>query len=571
MPKAEKKAEEVEESNLPEGKRRLFLSPLNSAMLWTMTGTRDITVSDFEKLKIAKNPGEQLALDDTGADPRPKPNSVFWGVPAKSASSIISLGVIGTDVDRFTSATSFNDVSYKSGFGYFGFDKDSLSAGVSRKFKNDAVTSLYYNGNIIEDIFAYISNNSLTNGKVGLGAEDSATGTSYDFMGDLKDRNNINSRSNIDLMFGKGGIGLTIGYSQKLFGLVKKSDAEPEVDGTDATINNSIQAALDNALVPHIELGLNFATQKDVNIKIALGVQADFHQHRELNKGEKIELKDWNPLPPPYTPTYTYTVTSATDKLVADYIEPAATLRLEVEFPSDSRSQLGLALETGGRFKLYGAQDDKAKTVKGIFWSENTGDGNPYFASVTEKNLDLEVLARPSVRYVTSMGRLKVGLSGGFGVGFKFGDSTTKTYEWGDYADYLADDDPYRDGNLYSGSGLDDTNAIKTETPALDLGLYPNLGVGFSFEVVPDAFAVNGGVGGTQTLYRLRTGEKTTTDGGTSKTTPLLEQEWGKPLGQFVLGATFKFKEKFTLDAVFSSNGTSLDNSNFVLQLAASF
>jgi hypothetical protein len=168
------------------------------------------------------------------------------------------LGTQGNDIDCFFSTTAFKETSYSSAFGYFGFDKNSLSVGVSRKFIGGAVTSLYYNGNIIEDIFAYISNNSLTNGQVSLGASDGDGGSNYDFIGDLKDRNNINSRTNVGLLFGVGGFGLSIGYSQKLFGLVRNSDAQPQpglVDPTNGEISNMQEALLDNALVPHIELG----------------------------------------------------------------------------------------------------------------------------------------------------------------------------------------------------------------------------------------------------------------------------------------------------------------------------
>ena len=147
-------------------------------------------------------------------------------------------------------------------------------------------------------------------------------------------------------------------------------------------------------------------------------------------------------------------------------------------------------------------------------------------------------------------------------MGFRFGSSETKTWTWANKADYAAASAPYDDNSVVS--------TVK-EIPAVDLALYPNLGIGFSYEVIPQTFVLNGGVGAAQELYRLRTGEKETTVGGIALTTPVYEQTWGEPLAQLALGASFSFKKKYTLDAVFTSNGTSFDNSSFVLQFSAQF
>jgi hypothetical protein len=538
---------------------RLF-TPLNSAMIWSMTADSSNS-ANFDDLDLAKNP----ASPKTEGKTRPAPSGVYFGVPPKSASSVISLGVVGTDVDRFLSATSFSDTSYKNTFGYFSFDKDSLSAGISRKFNNGAITSLYYNGNIVEDIFAYLSNNSLTNGKVGMGAEDSNAGTKYDFMGDLKDRNNINSRSNIDLMFGLGQFGVTVGYSQKLFGLVKKSNADiqPDPISTDlyqGAIRDAQEAILDNALVPHVELG--FCSDFDSHtFKMAFGLQLDIHSHRELARGTKWNIPGYfdTSISPPYD---TVSVSENTQKLSADYLEPALALRLEFEFPSDTNSALAIGIESGFRMKYYSNMDDRGGAVAGIFWSEDKGGTalGDYTASVAT-GIDLDVLLRPSVRFIMDANnRLRLGLSAGFGVGLGFGDTTTKTYQYRGKNDFMGASDPYA-GTPYE---------TKVETPSTDLGLYPNLGVGFQFWIVPNTFALNGGIGATQTLYRLRTGTIEITDAsGNPQKVPLFEQSWGKPLAQLALGATFNFQKNAALDALFSSNGTSFDNANIVLQFTA--
>ncbi|MDR2468371.1 MAG: hypothetical protein LBD22_05370, partial [Spirochaetaceae bacterium] len=270
------------------------------------------------------------------------------------------------------------------------------------------------------------------------------------------------------------------------------------------------------------------------------------------------------------TNTGTYTVSEdVTDKLAADYIEPAITFRLETDFPSDNRSQLALGLEVAGGLKMYSNLDDKAEAVNGIFWSEDKGTTG-YFNSITKKPLDLEVRARPSVRYITQIGkRFKVGLNGGFGVGFKFGETTTKTYRWSNKTVFMNDNNPYNDSNLVTTTGI---SRIVTTLPALDLALYPNLGVGFAVDIVPNVFTLNGGIGATQTLYRIRTGEIEVDNGASGKVkTPLFEQNWGKPLAQLALGAAFNFRENFALDAMFSTNGTSLDSANFAVQFKASF
>jgi hypothetical protein len=172
---------------------------------------------------------------------------------------------------------------------------------------------------------------------------------------------------------------------------------------------------------------------------------------------------------------------------------------------------------------------------------------------------------RPSVRFVTSIGDfLKIGLSGGFGIGMKFGATTIKTYTWEGGKDaYMASANPY--GNAF----LTET---QKNTPTSDVALYPNLGIGFSLNIVQGIFALNGGIGATQTLYRIRTSEvETTKKGEKTQKVPTLEQSWGKPLAQLALGATFNFMKNFSLDALFSTNGTSFDNANFVVQFSARF
>jgi hypothetical protein len=339
----------------------------------------------------------------------------------------------------------------------------------------------------------------------------------------------------------------------------------------DGIIYSTQHAILDSALVPFIELGFRFGGSA-ASFRTALGFQMDIHQHRELAKGQTILLKDYFAAIPPATFVYEKN-DDVTGKLVGDYLEPAVTLRLEVDFKSDNRSQLGIGLEIGGKMRMYSNLDDKGEAQSGIFWSQLNGSlTNPaltnYYNSVTTYDIDLEILGRPSVRYVTMMTEfLKVGLSGGFGIGMKMGSSATKTYVWdnasaGGFAAYMLSNDPYGDTQLVQ---------TTTDIPDIDLALYPNLGVGFSFEIVRNIFALNGGIGGTQTLYHVRTGKKIIEVGGVETESPVLEQSWGKPLGQLALGATFTFKEHFTLDALFSTNGTNFDNANFVVQFSARF
>ncbi|MDR2501438.1 MAG: hypothetical protein LBD37_10245 [Treponema sp.] len=559
----------------------LILVPLNASSLWGMPGVQSTDTLDFNRLAIAKNLTGPVGQDKAG-DPliRPLPNGVYFGVPARSGMSLITLGVLGNNVDRFISTTSFQETSYRANFGYFGFDKSALSAGVSGRFKNGIVTSLYYNGNIIEDIFGYIANNALTNGRVGVAAYDDIDGSAYDYLGDLKDRSSINSRTNIALMFAGGPLGFTIGYSQKLFGLVKQSTGNPqrEGDSLDAHIYDTQDAVLDDALVPHAEVGFRFMSQSGVIIKTALSFQVDIHQHRELSEGQILTLENYYPPIPGSTPPSTTTGWATNgrviNKLAADYIEPAAVLRFELDLPSQSYSRLSFGIEAGGRVKLYANNDDKGDGQTGIFWSQRNGAGGAgaYYYSLTTKDAALEVIARPSIRYLGRFGeRVRIGLNGGFGIGARSGQSVTKTYTNASYAEYLKDGSPYDDSRLIT-SPAAPFDPIVTTIPDLDLSLYPNLGIGFSVDVVRNIFSVNGGVGATQTLYTIQTGSVETTGvDGAVLASPLHEQSWGKPLAQFALGAIFTFKEHFTLDAMFSTNGTDLDGSNFVVQLSYQF
>ncbi|GHT49853.1 hypothetical protein FACS1894102_4950 [Spirochaetia bacterium] len=161
----------------------------------------------FVSLKSALKIGEdRLPLDgelEQAISGRP-----IGGVPPESAKSQITLGVLGTDIDNFSSAANFNAVKYRSGFGYFGLDMNSLSLGVSKRFQN-AITSIYYNGNIIDDLFAYIANNENA-GNVSIISQNG--GSDFDTLGDwLNGRKEMDSRTNINVLFGFGKFGVNVG------------------------------------------------------------------------------------------------------------------------------------------------------------------------------------------------------------------------------------------------------------------------------------------------------------------------------------------------------------------------
>jgi hypothetical protein len=531
---------------------KFLLAPLHSSSIWSL---RNVGDADNSELAVRETPFAKKPTEGGFS----LPGSVYFGVPAKSALSTISLGVFGDNIDRFLSVTSFNDTDYKTSFGFFGFDKNSLSAGVSRRFQGGMMAGLYYNGNIVEDLLSYVTNNASSSGSVGMNASDSFTDIDYGFFGNIPGRNFIDSRSNINLMFGAGVFGIDAGYSQKLFGRAEQSSAKrDDPHNYPAYIYDTQNAILDNALVPHIDMGFHFDFN-NVVFKTALGFQVDIHQRRELNKGTKYKLID----------SSNYTRNFVTDKLAADYIEPAFTVRFELDFLNDNRSYLGFSFESAGSARIYSNMDDKGEFIAGIFWSEDTQTGTTpdiYENSITFRALNAELYLRPSVRYITAItSSLRIGLCGGFGMGFRFGQSETQSWQWNDKNEYAASPAPYsRSIAAFQGT--------VTEIPNTDIALYPNLGVGFTYEIVPGTFALNGGVGAAQELYRLRTGEvETYTQSGGTRIMPLFEQAWGKPLAQFALGAAFSFKKNYKLHTMFSSNGTSFDDASFILQFSAQF
>jgi hypothetical protein len=224
----------------------------------------------FVPLKSAVFIGADKLNDGTVIDGRP-----IGGTPPESSRSQITLGVLGTDVDNFTSAANTGSVGYKSSFGYFGFDMNSLSLGVSKKFLG-AVTSLYYNGNIAEDMFAYISN-SPNAGNVAIASKQTALGPEFDALGDwLNGREEMDSRTNINALFGIGTLGVNVGYSQRLTGYVRESNAS-EVErveagsGDDGLIRKGMEAEVINSIAPSVEFGLQFGKPEKVLIRLSLG------------------------------------------------------------------------------------------------------------------------------------------------------------------------------------------------------------------------------------------------------------------------------------------------------------
>ena len=439
---------------------------------------------------------------------------------------------------------------------------NSLSIGVSRRFLG-AITSLYYSGNIIEDMFGYIQNNPGL-GQVSIEAIEGLSGSDYELLGELNGKNNIDSRTTVNALFGVGSFGINLGYSQHLTGHVSADAGNPfPGSGQDGTINTGKNALLDNSIAPSLEIGLTFGGQK-VIVRTTLAATLDIHSYRDFKQGSMVNLSNYF-LPGSTSGTYTIT-DNVTEKELADYYEPAGLFRAEFEFPTDERSRAALAIEGGYRYRLYSNADDKGNTINGKYYSRKTGlQGERGFKYTTTEISDWGIIGRPSIRYISAVtNRLRVGLNGGVGLNMDFGKETSREYHYLNFLDYQDDDNPIYDN-------------ITTRLTDLSLAVNPLLGIGMVFEIVPGRFKVNAGAGAEQTLYRFSVGTETTNIGGNEVETPLFTQEWGKPEAQLGLGATFMFgrpeisESRYTLDAMFSSNGMDLSKSNFVVQFSARF
>jgi hypothetical protein len=385
--------------------------------------------------------------------------------------------------------------------------------------------------------------NNPNSGEAAIQSFEGITGSDYNLFGLLRG-NTLDSRTNVGVLFGKGNFGIKVGYTQNLQGYVQSASGEPVRDGLsdDAVINLGKEALLDNVLAPSIEAGLRFDFKK-FTLRANLAASIDFHSGRTYTEGGRITLTDYFTTPAAYTIDDTVVA-----KTLADYMEPAAALRLEFEFPTDERSRLALGFEGGAKMKLYSNTDDKGKSVTGKFSSTKTGEqgGDGYVYSVTEIT-DMAVLIRPSVRYVTQMtDRLTLGLNGGIALNFKFGEETEKHYEYTNYLAYVDAPETTTETNDYTRTKLTD----------LALGIRPNLGIGVDFMIVPGIFSVSAGVGAEQTLFQVATATETMTIGTGETETPILEQTWGKPTAKLALGTQFQFSKRLALDAMFSAKDT---------------
>jgi hypothetical protein len=470
------------------------------------------------------------------------------------------MGVIGTDVDNFLSPTGSSSVSYPGSFGYFGFDMNSLAIGVSRKFYG-ALSSLYYSGNIIEDMFAYIANKPNA-GNASIESFDGLTGTDYELLGDLNGKNAIDSRTTVNALFAIGIFGINLGYSQTLTGYVNADPGNPERIGNtnDATINLGKKAMLDNSIAPSIEVGLTFGSPEKMIIRTSLTGVLDIHSSRDFKSGKQLRLDDFF-----INPTGNFIVEeNVLEKTLADYLEPAGLLRCEFEFPTDERSRTAVAIDGGFRTRLYSNIDDTGKMVDGKYFSKKTGNGGVNgFDYSTTKVLDMGIIARPSVRYITALTKqFKIGLNGAVGLNMNFGKEIEKNFSYISFSDFLSDS-----GHI--------PNSIITRLTGIDMEIKPLVGIGATFDVVPDQFKVTAGAGWEQSLYRFSVGTETTDIAGRKVESPIATQEWGKPEAHLALGATFVFGKggagRYMLDAMFSSNGIELEDSNFVVQFSAKF
>jgi hypothetical protein len=459
----------------------------------------------------------------------------------QSSTNRATLGTIDGDPDKFMSVHEFGTIGkMENQFVLAGVDEYGLVIGYSRK-----IGSLYiggsYSGSLINELFQRVTNQDILT----LSKHDELT--ENDVETSLRDQDNKTpsgetvSNNDINIILGKGIFGIRLGFSEYLRGFEDRRKSNE--------LNVKDTSTFESSFKPTLELGLNIPAGS-VKVKPALRAAFDIHQYISNTKWDRdYTLSVIDPLTAVTTSTQNrYTIGR---RFLMDYMEPSGGFSLGLDFGNSEHIRAEASFGVDVAYRIYKTNDKDGGWI--TYAVNGTTAVLPAPSAPVEFTreflapdiFDLRLTGTPSFVFAADM-TPKFTL--GFEVKLNFGYGLLQITQ--------------------TDNAVAFDNGAKTYTPLMEwtnsdtvLSASPDLGLGVSYRLIPDHFALHAGLGIVLFSYREVKTEYTVTDiaSGASVDDTRTTKDMYLPSTRLGAGLTLNFTETVAIDLMAIMSGLSFD------------
>ncbi|GHT91789.1 hypothetical protein FACS1894140_2920 [Spirochaetia bacterium] len=471
------------------------------------------------------------------------PASRSWYIP-KSGTSKATLGAVSSDTDAIMSVFDFSSLQAEKYFGYTGVDEsiqDGLNIGFGTKFgkNNSKFFSVAYGGSLINELAMLLTNQNVTGMKKRESVETEPGETTFRAVSDLVDSKGdslpskdtpYTSDNTLSFLIGSGPVGFRFGFSEFLQGTKIRND------DYQATI-------IESSLKPFFEVGLSVGKDR-FRFKPAFRLAYDIHQYNST--------QIWSdPANPP----------GVTVIRLLDFTEPSAGFTLGFDFNHSEHTQAEFDLNVDLAYRVY---SNNGKWGVSSTYLDSTG-ANITYDAFTEQDP-----ANPMEGLIAGLGEALGELSTlpvadlrlPLNLGFTYRNDFSRRFTLGFNADVDGQVDFFRIKQTAT-----DPAGTETEynTIAIKAAFAPDVSVGVKFDLLPDHFAVQGGLG--IELFSYEQVIDTSFSDADPDAVKKIERTIGVPTVRLAGGISLNFTKNTALDLLaIAANVANIDKTKFTMQ-----
>jgi hypothetical protein len=448
----------------------------------------------------------------------------------QSSTNRATLETIDGDPDKFMSVHEFGTMKkMENQFVLAGVDEHGLVIGYSRKIGNLYVGGSY-SGSLINELFQRVTNQDILT----LSKHDELT--ENDVETSLRDQNNKTpsgetvSNNDINIILGSGIFGIRLGFSEYLRGFEDRRKSNE--------LNVKDTSTFESSFKPTFELGLNLPAGS-VKVKPALRAAFDIHQY----VSNTLWDRDYTTTDPILT-RHRYGIGR---RLLMDYMEPSGGLSLGLDFGNSEHIRAEAILDMDIAYRIYRTNE---KDGGWITYAVNDSITQAEFTReyLAPDIFDLRLTGAPAFVFAADM-TPKFTL--GFKVKVDFGYGLLNITQTDNAVTY----DPSSKAKIYAPQ----EEWVNSDTV---LSVSPDLGLGVSYRLIPDHFALHAGLGIVLFSYREVKTEYTLKNigSGNSVDDTHTTRDMYLPSTRLGAGLTLNFTETVAIDLMAIMSGLSFDS-----------
>jgi hypothetical protein len=398
-----------------------------------------------------------------------------------------------------------------------GVDENGLAIGYSRRVGNLYIGGSY-TGSLVNELFQRVTNQDILTLRKHDDLTENTASTTLRDQNDKTPSGETISNNDINVIVGSGIFGIRLGFSEYLKSIEDRRGSN-QLDIEDIS-------SFESSFKPTLEMGLNIPVGA-VRVKPALRGAFDIHQYVNITEWER----DYNDGTGDH-----YRIERS---LLLDYMEPSGGLSLGLDFGNSEHIRAEMILSGDIAFRLYNTNDNDGGWVN-YKLADHTLSPTPG-SSETEflapDIFDLRLSGAPS--FVFS-GDLTPKFTLGFKAKVDFGFNLLEITQTENTVTYPGGIKTYTPGPEY----------VTSDTV---FSVTPDFGLGVSYKLIPDHFALHAGLGIVLFSYRE---VKTEIDGGATRTV----KDMYLPSTKLAAGLTLNFTETVAIDLMAIMSGLTFDS-----------